>query len=97
MPDYIDFPEVEDIIVKSKNEEYQEVKSSKSENSKKNEDEFPFVFKDSDFNLKNLNPEDDDNDYYISHENTYNDSTLVILLSIGTLISLGILANSILT
>jgi hypothetical protein len=45
MPDYIDFPEVGDFIVKSKNEEYQEVKSSKSENSKKMKMSFHFILK----------------------------------------------------
>ncbi len=94
MTNYIVYPDFEDIILKSENEEYQEDKSLPDENSENIGDEFANLRSNADFDRRNDDSEDEENNYYSLRENTGNDSMLLIILSIGTLISLGILANS---
>ena len=95
MPNSIDYPEVENNFVKSENEEYQEDKSSTEENYENIGDEFTPLHSDLDFDQRKDDSEDEENNYYSLRENTEDDSKLLIILSIGTLISLGILVNSI--
>lgn len=94
MTNYIGYPDFEDIILKSENEEHHEDKSIPNENSENIGDEFANLRSNSDSDQRNDDSEDEENNYYSLRENTENDLMLLIILSIGTLISLGILANS---
>ena len=97
MPNYFDYPKLEDSFVKSKGEEYKESDPPFEQNADQLKE--PHQLKDSE--LKNdqdhISSEDDEHNYYILRDNNHNDSRLLILLIIGSLISLGILVNSILT
>ena len=97
MPNYIDYPEVEDNFVKSPKAEYVNDKSSTERNT-------DYIFEghsqrnsELDNEHKNNSSEDDDNNYYGLRDNIHNDSKLLIALTIGTLISLSILVNSMLS
>lgn len=96
MPNYIFSHETEDTFLQSGNEESQQDNSPIEQNTDKIGN--PLLPQDSELNNEEENiGYEDENNYYSLPENTQNDSKLLIILTIGTLISLGILANSILT
>jgi hypothetical protein len=96
MPNYIFSLETEDTFMQSGNEGSQQDNSPIEQNTDKIGN--PLLPQDSELNNDEVNIDDEDEiNYYSLPENTQNDSKLLIILTIGTLISLGILANSILT
>ncbi len=97
MPNYMAYPEVEDDFVMSQNEENQEKISPFEQNPAQLDKNHNLTDYELENDQEHIISEDDENNYYILPENAQNDSKLLIILIIGTLISLGILANSILT
>lgn len=97
MPNYIVYPEVEDNFVKSQNEEFQEDIFPTEQNPDQLGEDDKLLNSELDNEKENIGSEDDDNNYYSLRDNTHNDSKLLIALTIGTLISLGILVNSMLS
>lgn len=97
MPNYIVYPEVEDNFVKSQNEEFQEDIFPSEQNHDQLSEDDKLLNSELENEKENIGSEDDDNNYYGLRDNTHNDSKLLIALTIGTLISLGILVNSMLS
>ena len=97
MPNYFDYPEFEDSFVKYRKEKYKESDAPLDQNT----DQLKEHYQLKDSELKNdhehISSEDDEHNFYILRDHNQNDSKLLILLIIGSLISLGILVNSILT
>lgn len=96
MPNQIVYPEVEDNFVKSQNEEVQEDLFPSEQNPDQLSEDDKLLNSELDKEKENIGSEDDNN-YYGLRDNTNNDWKLLIALTIGTLISLGILVNSMLS
>lgn len=96
MPNHIVYAEVEDNFVMSQNEEVQEDIFSSEQNPDLLSEDDKLLNSELDKENENIGFEDDNN-YYGLRDNTHNDSKLLIALTIGTLISLGILVNSMLS
>jgi hypothetical protein len=97
MPNYFVNLELEDSFVKSRKEDYQESDAPFKQNAEHLEEHHQIKDSELKNNHDTFGSEDDEHNYYILRDNNYNDSRLLILLIIGSLISLGILVNSILT
>ena len=96
MPNYIVYPEVENNFVKSQNEEFQEEIFPSGQNPDQLSEDDKLLNSELDKEKENIGSEDDNN-YYGLRNHIQNDSKLLIALTIGTLISLGILLNSLLS
>lgn len=94
MPNYIVYPETEDTSVQSENEEYQKDNSAIAQNIDHRGHRSLLLDSELSHNVENFGSEEEESNFYNMRNITHNDSKLLIILSIGTLISLGILANS---